>query len=133
MWWAGCQARQQMRRGSCLPLPCSNTTWRQVRKSPVCYHKSFLMLCRQARNACSVVHLCLTLCNPADTAQQALLSGLPCPPPGNLPNPGIEPASLISLALAGRFLTTESPGKPSKALRPYLKLEMKLLWGLGMQ
>ena len=34
------------------------------------------------------------------------VSGLPCPPPGDLPNPRIEPASLISPALAGRFFTT---------------------------
>ena len=26
-------------------------------------------------------------------------SGLPCPPPGHLPNPGIEPASPVSPAL----------------------------------
>ena len=31
------------------------------------------------------------------------------PPPGDLPNPGIEPTSLASLALAGGFLTTEPP------------------------
>ena len=33
-------------------------------------------------------------------------SGLPCPPPENLPNPGIEPVSLMSPALSGRFFTT---------------------------
>ena len=33
-------------------------------------------------------------------------SGLPCPPPGDLPDPGIEPASLTSPALAGGFFTT---------------------------
>ena len=33
-------------------------------------------------------------------------SGLPCPPPGDLPEPGIEPASLMSPALEGRFFTT---------------------------
>ena len=31
---------------------------------------------------------------------------MPCPSPGNLPGPGIEPRSLISPALAGRFFTT---------------------------
>ena len=31
------------------------------------------------------------------------------PSPGDLPNPGIEPRSL---ALVGRFFTTEPPGKP---------------------
>ena len=35
-------------------------------------------------------------------------SGLPCPPPGDLPNSGIEPASLTSPALAGRFFTTST-------------------------
>ena len=35
-------------------------------------------------------------------------SGLPCPPPGALPDPEIEPASLMFLALAGRFFTTSA-------------------------
>ena len=38
-------------------------------------------------------------------------SGLPCPPPGDLPDPGIKSMSLMSPALAGRFFTTEPPGK----------------------
>ena len=38
-------------------------------------------------------------------------SGLPFPPPRNLPNPGIEPASPESLAVADRFSTTEPPGE----------------------
>ena len=33
-------------------------------------------------------------------------SGLPCPPPGDLPDPGIEPSSLVSPALTGGFFTT---------------------------
>ena len=36
---------------------------------------------------------------------------LPFPPPGDLPNPGIEPMSPASPALAGRFFTAEPPGK----------------------
>ena len=32
-------------------------------------------------------------------------SGLPFPPPGNLPDPGIEPASLMSPTLEGGFFT----------------------------
>jgi hypothetical protein len=39
-------------------------------------------------------------------SRQDYWSGLPCPPPGDLPDPGIEPASLMSLALAGGFFTT---------------------------
>ena len=33
-------------------------------------------------------------------------SGMPCPPPGDLLDPGIEPASFMSPALAGGFFTT---------------------------
>ena len=33
-------------------------------------------------------------------------SGLPCPSPGDLPDPGIKPTSLTSPALAGKFFTT---------------------------
>ena len=39
-------------------------------------------------------------------------SGLPFLSPKDLPNPGIEHASPASLALAGGFLTTETPRKP---------------------
>ena len=37
---------------------------------------------------------------------------LPFPSPGDLPDPGIEPASLMSPALAGRFFATSATGKP---------------------
>ena len=37
--------------------------------------------------------------------------GLPCPPPWDLPNPGIEPRSLMSPALAGQFFTTSATGE----------------------
>ena len=39
-------------------------------------------------------------------------NGLSFPPPGGLPDPGTEPVSPASPALASRFFTTESPGKP---------------------
>ena len=42
-------------------------------------------------------------------SRQEYWSGLPFPPPGNLPNPGVKPTSL---ALAGGCFTTELPGKP---------------------
>ena len=35
-------------------------------------------------------------------------SGLPCPSPGDVPNPGIKPASLMIPALAGGFFTTNA-------------------------
>ena len=44
--------------------------------------------------------------------RQEYWSGLPFPPPGDLPNPGIEPMSLTPSALAGRFFTTKRPENP---------------------
>ena len=41
-------------------------------------------------------------------SRQEYWSGLPCPPPGDLPNPGIEPASLMSPELAGGFFTSSA-------------------------
>ena len=43
-----------------------------------------------------------------DFSRQEYWSRLLCPPQGNLPNPGIEPASLTSPALAGGFFTTST-------------------------
>ena len=55
---------------------------------------------------CVHAQLCLPLCNPMDyspsgssihgTLQAGILSGLPCPPPGDLPEPGIEPVSPLA-------------------------------------
>ena len=85
----------------------------------------------------SVTQSCLTLCDPMDCSPpgssvhripqarilekvampfsgggcHALPQGLPCPSPGYLPNPGIEPMSLKSPALAGEFFTTAPPRK----------------------
>ena len=67
------------------------------------------------------LQLCPTLCDPMDCSlpgssvhefyRQEYWSGLPFPSPGDLPNPGIEPGSLMSLALAGGFFTTNTgPG-----------------------
>ena len=43
-------------------------------------------------------------------SRQKFWGGLPLPSPGDLPNPGIEPASP---ALAGRIFMIEPPGKPT--------------------
>ena len=72
--------------------------------------------------ACSAVQSCLTLCSPMDCspACQASLSmgfprqqhwsRLPCPLPGDLPSPGIEPTFLTSPALADGCFTTSTRG-----------------------
>ena len=59
---------------------------------------------------------CLTLCDPMDCSPQVfsvhgifqgrILQWLLCPLPGHLSNPGIEPMSLTSPALASSFFTT---------------------------
>ena len=43
--------------------------------------------------------------------RQEYWSGLPFPSPEDLSNPGIEPKSPESPALAGGFFTAEPPGK----------------------
>ena len=68
--------------------------------------------------ACMITHLQL-FGTPWTVASQAPLSmrfprqeywsGLPFPPPGDLPDPGIELESPVSPALAGGFFTTEPP------------------------
>ena len=65
------------------------------------------------------LQLCLTLCDPVDCSLPGFSSvgfsgkkywsGLLCPPPGDLLNPGIEPGSR---ALQADSLLSEPPGKP---------------------
>ena len=45
-------------------------------------------------------------------SKQEYWSGEPCSPPEDLPDPGIQPTSLTSSALAGGFFTTTPLGKP---------------------
>ena len=65
------------------------------------------------------LQLYLTLCNPKGTvacqaplsmgfSRQEYWSGLPHLPPGDLPDPGIKPMSLMSPTLAGRFFTANA-------------------------
>jgi len=46
-------------------------------------------------------------------SRQEYWSGLPCPPPGDLPDPEIKPMSLTFPALAGRFFTTSATWEDS--------------------
>ena len=81
---------------------CSLRTFSDVLSAPACLRAKLLQSC-------------LTLCNLWTVAGQAPLSmgfsrqepwsGLPCPPPGDLPNPGTQPASP---ALAEGFFTASA-------------------------
>ena len=61
-----------------------------------------------------VAQSCPTLCNPMPGSsvhgmlQARYWSGLPCPLPGDLPNPGTDPTFLTSPALTGRLFTTSA-------------------------
>ena len=44
-------------------------------------------------------------------SRQEYWSVLPFPPPEDLPDPGVKPASLAVPTLAGKFFTIEPPGK----------------------
>ena len=79
--------------------------------------------------------LCLTLSYPMDCSlpgssvhggfsRQEYWSGFPCPPSGDLPNPGIEPMSPM---LAGRYFTTEPPGTSLRGLQEHVKC-LTLWW-----
>ena len=54
-------------------------------------------------------------------SRQDYWSGLPCPPPGDLLNPGIKPLSLTSPALAGMFFTTSPTQEALKHTYTYIK------------
>ena len=77
---------------------------------------------------------CLTLCNPMDCSppgssahgfsRQEYWSGLPCPLPGHLPDPGME---RTSPALQVEFFTTEPPGKVKVKLLSRVRIFARLL------
>ena len=55
---------------------------------------------------CVHAQLCPVLCDSMEFSRQEYWSGLPFPSPGDCPDPGMEPVSLASSALAGGFFTT---------------------------
>ena len=77
----------------------------------------------KVKSESEVAQSCPTLATPWTAAYQAppsmgfsrqeYWSGLPFPSPEDLPNPGTEPKSSASPALAGRFFTTAPLGKPA--------------------
>ena len=68
---------------------------------------------------CVCAQSCLTFCDqmdyrhPPGSSIHGISHGLPFPFLGDLSDPGIEPVSPASPALAGRFFTNVPPGKPS--------------------
>ena len=89
---------------------------------------------------CLVAQSCLTLYDPMDYiarqapvsmrfSRQEYWSGSPCPPPGDLPNPGVEPRCL---ALQADSLPCEPSGKPRERLSGSCKEGMEVKVSLGL-
>ena len=111
-WWCcwGLIRRTQRENPVC-------SLWNHGEEGPSAW---FPGLCMLLLSRFSHVRLCATLWTVAFQAplsvgfsRQEYWSGLPCPPPGDLPNPGIETMSLMSAALAGTSSwPLVPPGKP---------------------
>ena len=82
---------------------------------------------------CLVAQSCPNLCDPVDYrlslsmgfSRQEYWSGLPCPPPGDLPNPGIKPRSPT---LRADSSLTEPPGNPKNTEVGSLSLLQGIFW-----
>ncbi|CAI9160088.1 unnamed protein product [Rangifer tarandus platyrhynchus] len=85
----------------------------KFKKKYIQYKEMYFSLCV----LCLVAQLCLTLCDPMNYSplwvfsRQEYWSGLPCSPPWDLPNSGIEPRFP---ALQADSLPSEPPEKPMK-------------------
>ena len=59
-------------------------------------------------------------------SRQEYWSRLPCPPPGDLPYPGTEPASLGFPTLADRFFTTSTSWEAQEWIQNYFQSSWRL-------
>ena len=99
---------------------------------------TFFFLITEVMLLLSSAQSCLTLATPGTVAHQAplsvgfsrqeSLSGFPFPPPGDLPDPGIKPRSPVSVALGGRFFTTNATWKVHKSDKCAVFLRSQLLF-----
>ena len=82
-------------------------------RTRMCAHAHTRVLSCFSRVWLFTTHQALTIaCQASQSSlgfpRQEYWSGLPFPSPGDLPNPGIKPESLMSPALAGGFFTTST-------------------------
>ena len=96
------QKRRQAQVGCGPSSATKQLIWVLSRFSPVQHFATPLTVARQAPLSMGF-------------SRQEYWSGLPCPPPGDLPNSGIKPVSLRSLALAGGFFTSSTTWEPQTA------------------
>ena len=118
----------------CIQMPCISFLT-CIGVSVTC-HKQVGRICIHAKSSCQAVRSsCMGTCSVSQLfsciwifatlwtidhqtplsmgfSRQEYWSGLPVPPPRDLPNPGIEPMSPVFPALADGLFVTEPPGKP---------------------
>ena len=77
-------------------------------------HSVMSALCNMKETCCVKETWTIALQDPLamEFSRQDYWSGLPFSTPWDLLDPGMEPASLVFPALAGRFFTTEPLGNP---------------------
>ena len=110
------------KRPFCLPLPLSSRgsrrCWLFLPRWPIVHCLSSLSPCSPLTVRAQSPSQVWLFATPGAAAlpgssvpRQEYWSGLLLPPPGDFPDPGMEPTSPVSLALAGRFFTTEPLGR----------------------
>ena len=100
----------------CLPFiskgSCENSWWVGWRWD-IPLHR--VLMCTQSQSHVQLLVAPWTIAHQAPLSmgffRQEYWSGLPFPPPGDLPDPGIEPSSLMSTVLAGGFFTISTTWK----------------------
>ena len=88
-----------------LSVGCHSFKRQKEQSSIVLKNRTYIYVCMRAK----LLQSCPTLCNPLDYSpigscvpvsmgfsRQRYWSGLPLPPPGDLPDPGLEPVSRVS-------------------------------------
>ena len=138
-----------------MHLKWAKTKWKNSKKEAVyewgrallSVTRTYDCLCMCACCCFSCVHLFATLWAVAywgplsmGFSRQEYWSGLPWLPPEDLPNPGMQPRSLMPPALAGGFFTTSATWKAHQCLKSYyrfmdwlsISLECKLHWRLAL-
>ena len=114
LWGGGCSACSLWDLGSltqAMAVKAKNPTTRPPVNSP---SWPFNDTCACVLSRFRRVQLFATLWTVACQAplsrfsRQEYWSRLPCPPPGDLPDPGIKPVSLKALVLTGKFFTSST-------------------------
>jgi len=88
--------------GKGLHTPARLYLWEKESEHYTCMHAKLLQLCLTPWTVAHQAPLSMGF------FRQEYWSGLPCPPPGDLPNPGDKCTSLTAPALAGGFFTTST-------------------------